>query len=66
MYAIRGRTLGGGSSINGAAWTRGIVAQYDGLADLLEDDEASLNWNWDSLFGYMKKVYTSTIRTYSQ
>ena len=51
-----GKTLGGSSAINGAAWTRGLAAQYDAWSQLLETSEASLNWNWDNLFGYMKKV----------
>jgi len=55
-YLNRGKTLGGSSSINGAAWTRGLAAQYDAWSQLLEPSEASLNWNWNSLFGYMKKV----------
>jgi choline dehydrogenase-like flavoprotein len=55
-----GKTLGGGSSINGAAWTRGLAAQYDAWSQLLETSEASLNWNWDNLFGYMKKVGNNT------
>ena len=51
---IRGRTLGGGTSINGGAWTRGMKEQYDAFGQLLDDE--SMNWNFDSLFSYMKKV----------
>lgn len=54
-----GKTLGGSSSINGAAWTRGLDAQYDAIGDLLEPSEANLQWNWQNLFGYMKKVCDS-------
>ncbi|EJC99457.1 glucose oxidase [Fomitiporia mediterranea MF3/22] len=50
-----GRTLGGSSSINGAAITRGIKGQYDAFSKVLSNEEASLEWNWDSLFSYMKK-----------
>ncbi|EJC99459.1 glucose oxidase [Fomitiporia mediterranea MF3/22] len=50
-----GRTLGGSSSINGAAFTRGIKGQYDAFSKVLSGEEASLEWNWDSLFSYMKK-----------
>ncbi|KAF8732638.1 Glucose oxidase, partial [Rhizoctonia solani] len=50
-----GRTLGGTSSINGAIYTRGHAAQYDAWSDLLTTDEQNLNWNWDSIFKYMKK-----------
>lgn len=52
----RGKTLGGGTSINGGAWTRGLNAQYDAWSKLLEDSEASVGWNWDGMFSYMKKV----------
>ena len=52
----RGKTLGGSSSINDAVWTRGVKEQYDSWSELLEEDEASLGWNWDGLFSYMKKV----------
>ena len=51
-----GKTLGGSSSINGAAWTRGLDAQYDAWSQLLEKSEQNLNWNWASMFSYMKKV----------
>ncbi len=51
-----GKTLGGSSSINGGHWTRGLNAQYDAWSSLLEDSEASVGWNWDGIFSYMKKV----------
>ncbi|KAJ7674066.1 hypothetical protein DFH06DRAFT_1319178 [Mycena polygramma] len=50
-----GKTLGGSSSINGGHWTRGLNAQYDAWSTLLEDDEASVGWNWAGMFNYMKK-----------
>ena len=53
-----GRTLGGSTSINGAAYTRGAAAQYDALSTLLESSDADMNWNFNSLFSYMKKVHT--------
>ncbi|KAJ7474773.1 hypothetical protein FB451DRAFT_1558052 [Mycena latifolia] len=53
-----GKTLGGSSSINGGHWTRGLNAQYDAWSTLLEDDEASVGWNWAGLFTYMKKAET--------
>ncbi|KAI0364915.1 alcohol oxidase [Pilatotrama ljubarskyi] len=53
-----GKTLGGSSSINGGHWTRGLNAQYDAFSALLEPEEASVGWNWDSLFSYMKKAET--------
>ena len=59
--ANSGKTLGGSTSINGGAWTRGLNAQYDALSSLLEDSEQSVGWNWDSLFEYMKKVRESLV-----
>jgi choline dehydrogenase len=53
-----GKTLGGGSSINGAAYTRGLNAQYDAWSTLLESSEASVGWNWQSMWSYMKKAET--------
>ncbi|KAJ7035122.1 alcohol oxidase [Mycena alexandri] len=53
-----GKTLGGSSSINGGHWTRGLNTQYDAWSTLLEDDEASVGWNWDGIFSYMKKAET--------
>lgn len=51
---LGGRTLGGGTSINGGAWTRGMREQYDAFDQLLDDE--GMNWNFDSLFSYMKKA----------
>ncbi|KAJ6480268.1 hypothetical protein C8R45DRAFT_905815 [Mycena sanguinolenta] len=53
-----GKTLGGSTSINGAAWTRGLNAQYDAWSTLLEEDEADVGWNWNGIFPYMKKAET--------
>ncbi|KAL5534916.1 hypothetical protein ACEPAF_3006 [Sanghuangporus sanghuang] len=55
-----GRTLGGSSSINGAHWTRAMKAQYDALSQLLGEEDSDMNWNFDSLFSYMKKAETFT------
>ncbi|KAJ2923425.1 hypothetical protein H1R20_g13669, partial [Candolleomyces eurysporus] len=52
---IGGKTLGGGTSINGAAFTRGLNAQYDAWSNLLEPSEASVGWNWQGIWNYMKK-----------
>lgn len=54
----RGKTLGGSSSINGMSWTRGAEAQYDIWSDLLDPQDLSLEWNWNSMLTYMKKVRT--------
>ncbi|KAG8812464.1 hypothetical protein FRC17_002019 [Serendipita sp. 399] len=51
-----GKTLGGGSSINGTTWTRGQAAQYNAWGSLLTPAEAHLGWNWNNLFEYMKKA----------
>ncbi|KAL5495897.1 hypothetical protein ACEPAI_1361 [Sanghuangporus weigelae] len=51
-----GRTLGGTSSIKGADWTRAMKAQYDALSQLLGEEGSDMNWNFDSLFSYMKKA----------
>lgn len=58
---VRGKTLGGSSSINGGAWTRGLNAQYDSWSNLLEPSEANVGWNWNNLWGYMKKVMSSCV-----
>lgn len=50
---LGGRTLGGSTSINGAAWNRASKAQYDALGPLMVG--SSSGWNWDGLVGYMKK-----------
>ncbi|TDL23830.1 alcohol oxidase [Rickenella mellea] len=55
---LGGKTLGGSTSINGAAWTRGLAAQYDALTTLLEPADANAGWNWNGLFPYMKKAET--------
>ena len=41
---------------NQGAYTRGLAAQYDAWSSLLTVDEQELNWNWNSLFSYMKIV----------
>ncbi|KAF9513839.1 GMC oxidoreductase [Hydnum rufescens UP504] len=51
-----GKTLGGSSSINGAAWTRGLKQQYDSWIQLLDPADAGSGWDWNGMFSYMKKV----------
>ncbi|GJE89399.1 hypothetical protein PsYK624_054990 [Phanerochaete sordida] len=56
-----GKTLGGSSSINGAAWTRGQDAQYDAWNALLEPEERAVGWGWSEdsgLLHYMQKSET--------
>lgn len=49
-----GCTLGGSTSINGAAWNRGSVAQYNALGPLMVNSTDG-GWDWDGLLTYMKK-----------
>ena len=56
LGVFSGKTLGGSTSINGAAYTRGLNAQYDAWSSLLETSEASVGWNWQNLWTYMKKA----------
>jgi choline dehydrogenase-like flavoprotein len=49
---IAARILGGGSAINGMAFTRGSPGDYDLWAELVGDDA----WGWDGLLPYFKKV----------
>ncbi|SPO27703.1 related to Glucose oxidase [Ustilago trichophora] len=51
---LGGRTLGGSTSINGAAWNRASKAQYDALGPLMFNSTDG-GWNWDGLLGYMKR-----------
>ena len=39
---VRGRVLGGSSSVNGMMYVRGQPADFDGIAALSSDD-----WSWD-------------------
>ena len=41
---VRGKTLGGSSSVNGMMYVRGQPADFDALAELTSDD-----WNWDEI-----------------
>ncbi|MEY2926908.1 MAG: hypothetical protein RL367_1385 [Pseudomonadota bacterium] len=43
-YWVRGRVLGGSTSINGMMYVRGMPADFDGIAELTSDD-----WNWDHI-----------------
>ncbi|WVR03979.1 hypothetical protein IAU60_000978 [Kwoniella sp. DSM 27419] len=50
-----GKTLGGSTSINGLAQTRGQRAQYDSLSTFLNGDDAGGKWNWQGMFTGMLK-----------
>ncbi|MGE6699571.1 GMC family oxidoreductase [Hyphomonas sp. NPDC076900] len=41
---VRGRVLGGSSSINGMMYVRGQPADYDAIAETISDD-----WSWDHI-----------------
>lgn len=41
---VRGRVLGGSSSINGMMWVRGQPADFDAIAELSSDD-----WSWEHI-----------------
>ena len=65
----RGKTLGGSSSINGAAWTRGAAKQYDAWNDLLEPGDASVGWGWggaQGMLAYMEKARPAARLTSTQ
>lgn len=41
---VRGRVLGGSSSVNGMMYVRGQPADFEAIAELTSDD-----WNWDNI-----------------
>ncbi|CAD6911302.1 unnamed protein product [Tilletia controversa] len=51
-----GKGLGGSTSINGAAWTRGDVVELDNIGRL-----GNTGWNYDSMLSYMNKAEKFTI-----
>lgn len=46
-----GKTIGGSTSINGAAWGRAAAAQYDALANYTQDTAFS----WDNILTFFKR-----------
>ena len=50
LYWPRGKTLGGSSSINGQAWTRGHRADYDGWA------ESCPGWSYEEVLPYFQRA----------
>ena len=50
IYWPRGKTLGGSSSINGQAWTRGHRVDYDGWA------ESCPGWSYDEVLPYFQRA----------
>ncbi len=50
-YWVRGKTLGGSSSVNGMVYNRGTRAAYDALADL-----GNAGWGWDDMLPAFKAI----------
>ncbi|MET0839163.1 MAG: GMC family oxidoreductase N-terminal domain-containing protein [Marmoricola sp.] len=50
VYWPRGRTLGGSSSINGQAWTRGHRADYDGWS------QSCPGWSYEEVLPYFQRA----------
>jgi choline dehydrogenase len=50
LYWPRGKTLGGSSSINGQAWTRGHRVDYDGWA------QSCPGWSFDEVLPYFQRA----------
>jgi choline dehydrogenase len=48
---VRGRVLGGSSSVNGMMYVRGQPADFDAIAELSSDD-----WNWDQIAGAYQAI----------
>jgi choline dehydrogenase-like flavoprotein len=50
-YWVRGKTLGGSSSVNGLVYNRGSGADYDALERL-----GNPGWGWDDMLPVFKKI----------
>ena len=50
-YCVRGKTLGGSSSVNGLVYNRGNGADYDALERL-----GNPGWGWDDMLPVFKKI----------
>lgn len=48
---VRGRTLGGSSSINGMVYNRGSAADYDAMAQL-----GNPGWGWDDILPIFRRI----------
>ncbi|KAF7305845.1 phosphoribosylaminoimidazole carboxylase [Mycena chlorophos] len=52
LFYPRGHVLGGSSSVNYMAWTRGSSEDWDRFAATVGDD----SWKWDNMVPYFEKV----------
>lgn len=50
-YWVRGKTLGGSSSVNGMVYNRGNRADYDAIAEL-----GNPGWGWDEMLPVFKTI----------
>lgn len=48
---VRGKMVGGSSSVNGMVWNKGQKADYDRLGEL-----AGSQWSWDEMQPYLKQI----------
>jgi choline dehydrogenase-like flavoprotein len=46
---VRGKMLGGSSSVNGMVWNRGVAEDYNRLAEL-----AGSQWSWEKMLPYLR------------
>ena len=51
-----GQVVGGSTVVNGQFLDRGSRFDYDSWQALNGQGSAGINWNWDTLFPYFKKV----------
>jgi choline dehydrogenase-like flavoprotein len=58
----RGKALGGSSTLEFLAWTRGSADDFDNWASITGDE----GWSWDNMLPYFKKVGTYHIRLWYQ
>ncbi len=48
---VRGKMVGGSSSVNGMVWNRGCQADYDRLGEL-----AGPQWSWEEMLPYLRGI----------
>ncbi len=55
-YWVRGKVLGGSSSVNGMVYVKGQPADFDGIADLAGDD-----WSWQHIARAYEEMETHSL-----